>query len=76
MYDKDTGRSRGFGFVYFANDNDATCAKDSMDGKVCNILILPAFQYSVILSQMIHFSVLVFGWPNTNQIHSEQKCLK
>lgn len=43
MYDKDTGRSRGFGFVYFANESDATCAKDSMDGKVCKILTLLAF---------------------------------
>ncbi|XP_043691311.1 glycine-rich RNA-binding protein 4, mitochondrial-like [Telopea speciosissima] len=33
MYDKDTGRSRGFGFVYFLKDNDAKCAKDAMDGK-------------------------------------------
>ncbi|XP_042477473.1 glycine-rich RNA-binding protein 4, mitochondrial [Macadamia integrifolia] len=33
MYDKDTGRSRGFGFVYFSKDNDAKCAKDAMDGK-------------------------------------------
>lgn len=33
MYDKDTGRSRGFGFVYFAKDDAAKTAKDAMDGK-------------------------------------------
>ncbi|KAG9443634.1 hypothetical protein H6P81_014974 [Aristolochia fimbriata] len=33
MYDKNTGRSRGFGFVHFSNDNNASCAKDAMDGK-------------------------------------------
>ncbi|KAK3445882.1 hypothetical protein EUGRSUZ_A01097 [Eucalyptus grandis] len=33
LYDKDSGRSRGFGFVCFTNQADATCAKDAMDGK-------------------------------------------
>ncbi|XP_021857679.1 glycine-rich RNA-binding protein 4, mitochondrial-like [Spinacia oleracea] len=33
MYDKVTGRSRGFGFVYFAKDDFAVSAKDAMDGK-------------------------------------------
>ncbi|KAL9274815.1 Glycine-rich RNA-binding protein 4, mitochondrial-like protein [Drosera capensis] len=33
MYDKDTGRSRGFGFVYFSEDDSASHAKDAMDGK-------------------------------------------
>ncbi|XP_068660842.1 glycine-rich RNA-binding protein 4, mitochondrial-like [Aristolochia californica] len=33
MYDKNTGRSRGFGFVHFSNDNDARSAKDAIDGK-------------------------------------------
>lgn len=34
LYDKHTGRSRGFGFVYFSDADDARCAKDAMDGKV------------------------------------------
>jgi len=34
MYDKNSGRSRGFGFVNFSNDHEAKCAKDAMDGKV------------------------------------------
>ncbi|KAI3992712.1 hypothetical protein MKX01_021673 [Papaver californicum] len=33
MYDKDSGRSRGFGFVHFSTKNDARSAKDAMDGK-------------------------------------------
>ena len=40
MYDKDTGRSRGFGFVYFSNGDEAGSAKDAMDGKVSKELIL------------------------------------
>jgi len=34
MYDKNSGRSRGFGFVHFSNDHEAKVAKDAMDGKV------------------------------------------
>ncbi|KAJ7960346.1 Glycine-rich RNA-binding protein mitochondrial-like [Quillaja saponaria] len=34
VYDKDSGRSRGFRFVIFSNEDDAKCAKDAMDGKV------------------------------------------
>lgn len=33
-YDKGSGRSRGFGFVDFAEEGDALSAKDAMDGKV------------------------------------------
>ena len=31
--DRNTGRSKGFGFVTFANEADAQKAKDEMDGK-------------------------------------------
>lgn len=34
LYDKDTKRSRGFGFVNLSKEDDARCAKDAMDGKV------------------------------------------
>ena len=32
VLDRDTGRSRGFGFVTFVNDADATTAQQEMDG--------------------------------------------
>ncbi|KFK38254.1 hypothetical protein AALP_AA3G089300 [Arabis alpina] len=32
-YDKESGRSKGFGFVDFAKEDDALSAKDAMDGK-------------------------------------------
>lgn len=31
--DRDSGRSRGFGFVEYTNDDDAAKAIDAMDGK-------------------------------------------
>lgn len=39
VYDKDSGRSRGFGFVHFLKEEDAVSAKESMDGKVSRACI-------------------------------------
>jgi RNA recognition motif-containing protein len=36
MYDRDSGRSRGFGFIHFSNESSAEDAKNGMDGKVWN----------------------------------------
>ncbi|XP_078428537.1 glycine-rich RNA-binding protein 4, mitochondrial-like [Wolffia australiana] len=33
MYDRNSGRSRGFGFVHLSNNEEASAAKDAMDGK-------------------------------------------
>lgn len=32
LYDRDTGRSRGFGFVEMTSDDDAQAAMQAMDG--------------------------------------------
>ena len=34
MMDRDTGRSKGFGFVTFATDEQAARAKNELDGKI------------------------------------------
>ena len=49
-YDKDTGRSRGFGFVRFSKGDGALSAKDAMDGKVRrNSLFVMNFKCSCVI---------------------------
>lgn len=38
--DRETGRSRGFGFVTFTSSEDASAAISAMDGKVHTFVIL------------------------------------
>lgn len=40
MYDKNSGRSRGFGFVEFVRVDEARSAKNSMDGKVRDWIVV------------------------------------
>lgn len=54
LYDKDSGRSRGFGFVHFSMENDAKCAKDAMDGKVSRGHHLHISEYQKLLDIDVH----------------------
>ena len=49
LYDRDSGRSRGFGFVSFCKEDEAVSAKDAMDGKVSmDLLAFFSFFVSVV----------------------------
>lgn len=40
IFDRETQRSRGFGFVSFADSESASSAKSAMDGQVINTSII------------------------------------
>ncbi|KAE8670505.1 Glycine-rich RNA-binding protein 4 [Hibiscus syriacus] len=62
MYDKDSGRSRGFGFVHFSNADEAMSAKDAMDGKA---LLGGPLRISFALEKVRGAPVVVPRLPNT-----------
>ncbi|KAF2554535.1 hypothetical protein F2Q68_00018096 [Brassica cretica] len=71
-YDKGTGRSRGFGFVDFADKDDALSAKHAMDGK--GLLGRP-LRIGFALERVRGGPVVVqrFGKPNSDR---EKKVFK
>ncbi|KAJ4848998.1 hypothetical protein Tsubulata_041275 [Turnera subulata] len=62
MYDKDSGRSRGFGFVSFSKEDQAVSAKDAMDGKA---LLGRPLRISFALEKVRGGPVVVPRVPNT-----------
>ena len=65
--DKETGRSRGFGFVKYNNAEDAKDALDAMNGKV-NILSFYIHHCIYILIQKMRI-FLVFFFILNRSIH-------
>lgn len=52
--DKETGRSRGFGFVKYDNVEDAKDAMTAMNGKVCTPLFLTRWEITAALRTFIY----------------------
>lgn len=58
--DKETGRSRGFGFVKYDNVEDAKDALDAMNGKVCCRLFISLLKKFCFKNIKIKISCILF----------------
>lgn len=60
IYDKDSGRSRGFGFVHFSKEDNAESAKHAMDGRVSKELCFLTESSPSLLSKLKLLAIVVF----------------
>lgn len=68
IYDKNSGRSRGFGFVHFTSDYEAKCAKDAMDGKVRRV-------WWVLLVNQVHLKTCSIPTKTMNKCNYKLKII-
>lgn len=63
VYDRDTGRSRGFGFVTYSNAKEVNNAIASLNGVVSNVLSLSLLHHDIfanILLYLLYFFCFCF----------------
>lgn len=75
IVDRETGRSRGFGFVNFNDETAATAAISEMDGKVCIECSNSVFVYDICFCLLVNLMLLGFeiSGPEWSK-HSGESC--